>query len=93
MPFTEYTLKLALSNFYVKLSMDLQFGAEVKQSTTGKLNAPEEVMIQVLTPNLAAVYWMPLKKLNCVAMNYEVHWILISDVFLLNNTRKGTSQH
>ncbi|KMQ85002.1 proto-oncogene tyrosine-protein kinase ros [Lasius niger] len=57
MPLTEYTLKLALNNFYVdKLSMGLQFGAEVKQSTTGKLNALEEVMIQVLTPNMPAIY-------------------------------------
>ncbi|KMQ85782.1 proto-oncogene tyrosine-protein kinase ros [Lasius niger] len=69
-PFTEYTLKLALSNFYVdKLSMGLQFGADVKLSTTG--NAPENVTVQVLTPTVTAVYWMPLKKLNCVAINYE----------------------
>ncbi|KMQ85280.1 proto-oncogene tyrosine-protein kinase ros-like protein, partial [Lasius niger] len=93
-PFTEYTLKLALSNFYVdKLSMGLQFGADVKLSTTGKLNAPEDVTIQVRTPTLAIVYWMPLKKLNCVAINYEVHWILASDVSFPNGTRKITSQH
>ncbi|KMQ82404.1 proto-oncogene tyrosine-protein kinase ros, partial [Lasius niger] len=70
-PFTEYKLKLVLSNFYVKLSMDLQFGADVKLTTTGKLNAPEDVTVQVLTPTLAVVYWMPPKKLNCVAVTYE----------------------
>ncbi|KMQ84130.1 proto-oncogene tyrosine-protein kinase ros, partial [Lasius niger] len=75
-PFTEYTIKLALSNFYVdKLSMDLQFGADVKLTTTGKLNAPEDVTVQVLTPTLAAVYWMPPKKLNCLAVKYQVHWM------------------
>ncbi|CAL1685125.1 unnamed protein product [Lasius platythorax] len=43
-PFTEYTFKLALSNFYFdKLSIGLQFGADVKLTTTGKLNAPEDV--------------------------------------------------
>ncbi|KMQ85783.1 proto-oncogene tyrosine-protein kinase ros [Lasius niger] len=88
MPFTEYTLKLALSNFYVdKLSMGLQFGADVKLRTT--LNAPEDITVQVLTPTLAAVYWMPLKELNCVAVNYEVHWV---SVVFLNGTRKITSQ-
>ncbi|CAL1674591.1 unnamed protein product [Lasius platythorax] len=93
-PFTEYTLKLALSNFYFdKLSMGLQFSADVKLSTTGKLNAPEDVTIQVRTPTMAIVYWMPLKKLNCVAINYEVHWILASDVSFPNGTRKITSQH
>ncbi|XP_029163657.1 uncharacterized protein LOC114935066 [Nylanderia fulva] len=65
MPFTEYTLKLALSNFYVrKLSMDLQFGSNVKVITTGKLDMPEDVTVQVLTPTLAIVYWMPSKKLT-----------------------------
>ncbi|KMQ86680.1 proto-oncogene tyrosine-protein kinase ros, partial [Lasius niger] len=83
-PFTEYTLKLALSNFYVdKLSMDLQFGTDVKLTTTGKLNAPENVTIRALTPTLAAVYWMPPKKLNCVAVKYEVHWMQF-----LNSTQK-----
>ncbi|KMQ84214.1 proto-oncogene tyrosine-protein kinase ros-like protein [Lasius niger] len=59
----------------------------------GKLNAPENVMVQVLTPTLAAVYWMPPKKLNCVAVNYEVHWELVLDVLLPNSTRKITSQY
>ncbi|KMQ91204.1 proto-oncogene tyrosine-protein kinase ros [Lasius niger] len=71
---TKYTLKLAVSNFYVdKLSMGLQFGADVKLTTTGKLNAPENVTVQVLTPTLAIVHWMPPKKLNCVEVNYEVY--------------------
>ncbi|KMQ82935.1 proto-oncogene tyrosine-protein kinase ros, partial [Lasius niger] len=75
-PFTKYTIKLALSNFYVdKLSMGLQFGADVKLTTTGKLNAPEDVTVQVLMPTLAVVYWMPPKKLNCIAVKYEVYWM------------------
>ncbi|CAL1682570.1 unnamed protein product [Lasius platythorax] len=79
-PFTEYTLKLALSNFYVdKLSMDLQFGADVKLTTKGKLNSPENVTVQVLTPTLAAVYWMPPKKLNCAAVKYQVHCMQLSN--------------
>ncbi|KMQ89004.1 proto-oncogene tyrosine-protein kinase ros [Lasius niger] len=92
-PFTEYKLKLALSNFYVdKLSMDLQFGADVKLTTTGKLNAPEDVTVQVLTPTLAVVHWMPPKKLNCVAVNYEVHWELVLDVLFPKSTQKITYQ-
>ncbi|KMQ86597.1 proto-oncogene tyrosine-protein kinase ros, partial [Lasius niger] len=79
-PFTEYTLKLALSNFYFdKLSMDLQFGADVKLTTKGKLNSPENVTVQVLTPTLAAVYWMPPKKLNCAAVKYQVHCMQLSN--------------
>ncbi|XP_029171207.1 proto-oncogene tyrosine-protein kinase ROS-like isoform X1 [Nylanderia fulva] len=70
---TEYTLKLALSNFYIyKISMDLQFGPDVKLITTGKLYAPDDVVVQVVMPNLAVIDWMPPKKLNCVAVNYEV---------------------
>ncbi|KMQ87895.1 proto-oncogene tyrosine-protein kinase ros [Lasius niger] len=67
----QYTLKLALSNFYVdKLSMGLLFGSGVILTTPG--NAPEDVTVQVLTPTLATVYWMPPKNLNCVAVNYEI---------------------
>ncbi|KMQ82276.1 proto-oncogene tyrosine-protein kinase ros, partial [Lasius niger] len=49
-PSTEYTLKLALSNFYFdKLSMDLQYDAGVKLKTGfGKLNAPEDVMVYIV---------------------------------------------
>ncbi|XP_072756889.1 proto-oncogene tyrosine-protein kinase ROS-like [Anoplolepis gracilipes] len=86
-PLTTYTLKIALSNFYVgKLSMGLQFGEDmILKTTLGKLNAPENVTVQVLTPSLAVVYWMPPKNINCVAVTYEVHWI--STVFP-NGTRK-----
>ncbi|XP_029176972.1 LOW QUALITY PROTEIN: uncharacterized protein LOC114945065 [Nylanderia fulva] len=73
---TEYTLKLALSNFYIyKISMDLQFGPDVKLITTGKLYAPDDVVVQVVMPNLAVIDWMPPKKLGCVAVNYEVKMV------------------
>ncbi|KMQ85532.1 proto-oncogene tyrosine-protein kinase ros [Lasius niger] len=80
-PFTEYTLKLAVSNFYVdKLSMGLQYDTGVKLTTiSGKLNAPEDVMVRVLTPTVAIVYWTPPKKLNCVAVNYIVNWIQLAN--------------
>ncbi|XP_029165112.1 LOW QUALITY PROTEIN: proto-oncogene tyrosine-protein kinase ROS-like [Nylanderia fulva] len=91
MSFTEYTLKLALSNFYVdKLSMDLHFGSNVKLTTIRKLDAPADVTVHVLTPTLIVVYWMPPRTLNCVAVNYEVHWI---SVHLQNSTRKIIYQH
>ncbi|XP_029165224.1 proto-oncogene tyrosine-protein kinase ROS-like isoform X2 [Nylanderia fulva] len=89
-PFTEYTLKLALSNFYAnKLLMSLlQFGSNVILKTIpGKLNAPEDVTVQVLTPTLAIIHWMPPKKLNCVAVNYEVYWLLFP-----NSTKKISYQ-
>ncbi|KMQ85979.1 proto-oncogene tyrosine-protein kinase ros, partial [Lasius niger] len=90
-PFTKYTLKLALSNFHIeKLWMGLQFGADVILKTTpGKLNAPENMTVQILTPTLAKIYWMPPKKLNCVAVNYEVHWI---SVLVSNGTGNITYQ-
>ncbi|XP_029172178.1 BDNF/NT-3 growth factors receptor-like, partial [Nylanderia fulva] len=78
--FTEYTLKLALSNFYIhKKSMDLQFGPDVKLITTSKLYAPDDVVVQVVMPNLAVIDWMPPKKLDCVAVNYEVKWMQYSN--------------
>ncbi|XP_029168082.1 proto-oncogene tyrosine-protein kinase ROS-like isoform X2 [Nylanderia fulva] len=91
-PFTEYRLKLALSNFYVdKFSMDLQFGEDVIQKTNpGKFNAPENVTVQVLTPTLAKIYWMPPQNLNCAQqVNYEVHW---KSILFSNGTRKITHQ-
>ncbi|KMQ85070.1 proto-oncogene tyrosine-protein kinase ros [Lasius niger] len=95
MPFTEYTLKLALSNFYIdKLSIRFQFGKDrILKTTAGKLNAPEDVTIQVLTSTLATVYWMPPKKLNCVTVNYEVHWMLGLNIHFPNSTRKIIYQH
>ncbi|XP_072757280.1 proto-oncogene tyrosine-protein kinase ROS-like isoform X2 [Anoplolepis gracilipes] len=90
-PLTTYTLKFALRNFYVnKFSMKLQFGEDVILRTTpGKLNAPENVTVQVLTPTLAVVYWMPPKNINCVAVTYEVHWM---SHFFPNGTRKTITQ-
>ncbi|XP_072750560.1 proto-oncogene tyrosine-protein kinase ROS-like [Anoplolepis gracilipes] len=91
-PLTTYTLKLALSNFYVDMfSMDLQFSEDIIMKTNAdKLNAPENVTVQVLTPTLAEVFWMPPKNLNCVAVNYEVHW---ESTFFSNSTRKTILQH
>lgn len=75
-PFTEYRLKLALSNYYSGLtSMSLEFDSGVILRTgPGKPSIPENVTVEVLTPNLVAVYWMPPKILNSEAVNYEVHW-------------------
>ncbi|XP_029169842.1 uncharacterized protein LOC114939642 [Nylanderia fulva] len=54
--FTEYTLKLALSNFYVyKLSMDLQFGPDVKLITTG--HAPDDIAVQVEGEPMLPIRW------------------------------------
>ncbi|KMQ88616.1 proto-oncogene tyrosine-protein kinase ros [Lasius niger] len=90
-PFTEYRLKLALSNFYVKkLSLGLRFGTDmIVRTTPGKLNAPENVTVHFLTSTLAAVFWLPPKNLNCVTVTYEVHWM---PVLVLNGTRKITYQ-
>ncbi|KAL6424958.1 hypothetical protein ACFW04_009354 [Cataglyphis niger] len=89
-PLAEYTLQLTLSNFYFdRLSMDPLFGSKVILKTeSGKLNAPEDVTIQALTPTTAAVSWMPPKKLNCVAVIYEVYW---TSIILVNNTRQTQS--
>ncbi|XP_071571413.1 proto-oncogene tyrosine-protein kinase ROS isoform X4 [Temnothorax nylanderi] len=86
-PFTEYKLKLALSNFYTDLlSMRPEFGADVVLKTSaGNPSMPENVTVQALTPTLAAVYWMPPKILNSAVVHYEVHWRSTS----LQNVRKG----
>lgn len=79
-PFTEYKLKLALSNFYTDLlSMKLEFGVDVTLKTSaGKPSMPQNVTVQALTPTLAAVYWMPPKTLNSAVVHYEVHWRSLS---------------
>ncbi|XP_072758957.1 proto-oncogene tyrosine-protein kinase ROS-like isoform X2 [Anoplolepis gracilipes] len=90
-PFTEYKLKLAINNFYFdKLSMDPLLSSNIMTIKTnlGKLNAPENITIHVLTPTVTAVQWMPPKKLNCVVVIYEVHWKSFTS---MNDTqRNGT---
>ncbi|XP_077261634.1 receptor protein-tyrosine kinase sevenless isoform X2 [Temnothorax americanus] len=90
-PFTEYKLKLALSNFYTDLlSMRPEFGADVALKTSaGNPSMPENVTVQALTPTLAAVYWMPPKILNSAVVHYEVHWSLTS---LQNERQKAWSE-
>ncbi|XP_025159700.1 proto-oncogene tyrosine-protein kinase ROS isoform X2 [Harpegnathos saltator] len=75
-PFTEYRLKLALSNYYGNLtSANLEFDSGVVFRTgPGKPSVPEHVTVEALTPTLAAVYWMPPRILNSAEVNYEVHW-------------------
>ncbi|XP_018353318.1 PREDICTED: proto-oncogene tyrosine-protein kinase ROS isoform X2 [Trachymyrmex septentrionalis] len=87
-PFTEYKLKLALSNLYEKT---LKFGEEVMLKTSvGKPSRPENVMVQALTPTLAEVYWMPPKMLNSAVVHYEVHWR--SNDLLQNGMRQKGEQ-
>ncbi|XP_029679506.1 proto-oncogene tyrosine-protein kinase ROS-like [Formica exsecta] len=86
-PLTEYKLLLVISNFYSdQLSIGPLFGSEmILRTKPSKLNKPENVTVQVLTPTKAAVRWMPPKKLNCVPVTYKVYWMLI---ILVNNTRQ-----
>ncbi|XP_061926816.1 proto-oncogene tyrosine-protein kinase ROS isoform X9 [Apis cerana] len=86
-PFTNYGLKLALSNYYTNLeSMSLEFGSGVVlQTEAGAPTAPENVTVEALTPTLAIVYWMPPKILNAPAVRYEVHWRLVR---LINGARQ-----
>ncbi|XP_006622853.1 proto-oncogene tyrosine-protein kinase ROS isoform X3 [Apis dorsata] len=86
-PFTNYGLKLALSNYYANLeSMSLEFGSGVVlQTEAGTPTAPENVTVEALTPTLAIVYWMPPKILNAPAVRYEVHWRLVR---LINGARQ-----
>lgn len=90
-PFTEYKLKLALSNFYADLlSMRPEFGASVMLKTSaGRPSMPENVTVQALTPTLAAVYWMPPKLLNSAVVHYEVHW---RSILLQNGVRQKGEQ-
>ncbi|XP_072759730.1 proto-oncogene tyrosine-protein kinase ROS-like [Anoplolepis gracilipes] len=77
-PLTEYELQLNLSNFYVdRLSMNPILGLDDTlfiRTKPGKLNAPENITVQILTSTIMAVQWMPPKKLNCVPVTFEVHW-------------------
>ncbi|EFN72573.1 hypothetical protein EAG_10834 [Camponotus floridanus] len=85
-PFTEYKLKFTLSNFYFnQLSINPFHSNNVTKTILGKLNAPENVSVLALTPTIAVVYWMPLKKVNCMAVTYEMHWE--SDI-LMNGTQQ-----
>ncbi|KAM0730384.1 Tyrosine-protein kinase transforming protein ros [Formica fusca] len=64
--------------------MDPLFSLEVMLRTKpGKLEASENVAVEALTPTIAAVYWMPFKKLNCAPVIYKIYWTLIT-----NSTRE-----
>jgi len=90
-PFTNYTLELILSNVYIKqFKLPTLSGLDVVLMTDpGKPYAPENFTVKVLTPTLAAVYWMPPKILNCAAVHYEVHWI---SPLLVNGSRHKGEQ-
>ncbi|EFN63265.1 hypothetical protein EAG_02679 [Camponotus floridanus] len=74
-PFTEYKLKFTLSNFYFDQLSINPFESKVIpiKTNSSKLNAPENISVLGLTPPIAVVHWMPLKKVYCVAVTYEVH--------------------
>ncbi|XP_011687300.1 PREDICTED: proto-oncogene tyrosine-protein kinase ROS isoform X2 [Wasmannia auropunctata] len=75
-PFTEYKLKLALTNLYVDMLSTPKFGADVVLKTSaGRPSRPENVTVEALTPTKAAVYWMPPQLLNSAMVSYEVHWV------------------
>ncbi|KAI4491041.1 hypothetical protein M0802_010458 [Mischocyttarus mexicanus] len=75
-PFTRYLIKLSLTNTYMewnKTNLELSSGI-ILTTGAGAPSAPENVSVQVLTPTLAAVYWMPPKIFNSPAVSYEIHW-------------------
>ncbi|XP_025263451.1 protein sevenless-like [Camponotus floridanus] len=90
-PFTEYKLKFTLSNFYFDQLSINPFDSNVISVKTnlGKLNAPENISVLVLTPTIAIVHWMPPKKLNCVGVTYEVHY---KSVILVNGMQQKSKQ-
>jgi len=59
------------------------------KTNLGKLNAPENISVLALTPTIVVVHWMPLTKLNCEAVTYEVHW---KSVTLVNGTQQKSKQ-
>ncbi|XP_025270261.1 proto-oncogene tyrosine-protein kinase ROS-like [Camponotus floridanus] len=89
--FIEYKLKFTLSNFYFNQLSINPFDSNVVsiKINSDKLNAPENISVLALTPTIAVVRWMPLKKLNCVAVTYEVHW---KTVTLVNGTQQKSKQ-
>ena len=99
-PFTKYRFKLALSNYYGDAeSLSLEFGpGVVLRTAAGAPTTPENVTVEALTPTLAAVHWLPPKKLNAAAVRYEVHWRSVRQVNgvrqkgeqLIKNTEKPT---
>lgn len=90
-PFTRYLIKLSLANIYIEWDrVNLEFSSGIILTTdAGAPSAPENVSVQVLTPTLAAVYWMPPKIFNSPAVNYEIHWKSDS---LINGVRQKGEQ-
>ncbi|XP_025264634.1 uncharacterized protein LOC112638000 [Camponotus floridanus] len=88
-PFTEYKLKFTISNFYFDQLSINPFVSNVIKINLSKLNAPENISVLALAPTIAVVHWMPLKKLTCVAVTYEVLWKSVS---LVNGTQHKSKQ-
>jgi len=57
--------------------------------TKGNLDAPENISVLALTPTIVVVHWMPPKKVNCLAVTYEVHW---QSIVLVNGTQQKSKQ-
>ncbi|XP_025267671.1 proto-oncogene tyrosine-protein kinase ROS-like [Camponotus floridanus] len=90
-PFTDYKLKFTLKNVYFDQLSINPFDSNVIpiKINSGKLNAPENISVLVLTPTIAVVHWMPPKKLNCADLTYEVHW---TSVIFVNGIQQKSKQ-
>lgn len=75
-PFTRYSFKVALSNYYGNKELNgAQFGPNtVIRTLAGIPSKVESVEVKPITPNLAIIQWTSSQISNADYVKYKVHW-------------------
>ncbi|KAL1458803.1 hypothetical protein MTO96_043454, partial [Rhipicephalus appendiculatus] len=73
LPFTNYTVRVAMSNFY-SIGMSSPGPNAIFQTAEGAPSEPILVQVEALTPTRIAVQWRPPIKPNGHPLSYEVRW-------------------
>ncbi|XP_077488341.1 receptor protein-tyrosine kinase sevenless isoform X1 [Amblyomma americanum] len=73
LPFTNYTVRVAMSNFY-SIGMSSPGPNAVFQTAEGAPSEPIRVQVEALTPTRIAVQWRPPVRPNGHPLSYEVRW-------------------
>lgn len=72
-PFTNYTVRVAMSNFY-SIGMSIPGPDAVFQTLEGVPSEPIMVQVEPVTPTRIAVQWRPPIKPNGHPISYEIRW-------------------
>ncbi|XP_050510998.1 proto-oncogene tyrosine-protein kinase ROS isoform X1 [Diabrotica virgifera virgifera] len=73
-PYTRYLIRVSVSNYYSDVRSIIIGPPSVFQTSPGVPSKPRNVSAMVLSPNLAAITWLPPEELNGFIVYYEIHY-------------------